>query len=288
MKTGGVQVRSQITKVLFASSFLLFINAATCFAQDKTDFKVGDSIYVNIHSGGCVKATVKGIDPKYYVHVEEGGYKGSDAFYNASRLGECKQTPPPENQNNDKPNTGQTVNTGDLKLGDRVDVYLSDNKEGKNRGTILEVNGSTYKVHYDGCSEKYDVSENSMFVRPAATIGTDNSEIKFFAGKWAMTTVGISSAAIAWGKSPGVQINGDGTFVWYQETGKPPVKGKWLPHAKIEGARFGTETQNGIIITDAKGAQWKMYRRKSARDDDDHITIRVMCSGETQMGTRLR
>jgi hypothetical protein len=71
MKTRGVQVRSQITKVLFASSFLLFINAATCFAQDKTDFKVGDSIYVNIHSGGCVKATVKGIDPKYYVHVEK-------------------------------------------------------------------------------------------------------------------------------------------------------------------------------------------------------------------------
>src|SRR6476620_11372276 len=82
MKTRGVQVRSQITKVLFASSFLLFFNAATCLAQDKIDFKVGDSIYVNIYSGGCVKATVKGIDPKYYVHVEEGGYKGSDTFYN--------------------------------------------------------------------------------------------------------------------------------------------------------------------------------------------------------------
>jgi hypothetical protein len=47
-----------------------------------------------------------------------------------------------------------------------------------------------------------------------------------------MTTVGLSSAAIAWGKSPGIQINGDGTYVWYQENGKPPVKGKWLPPLK--------------------------------------------------------
>lgn len=286
-------MRSQISRVLFASGFLLFFNAATCFAQDKTNFKLGETIYVNIYNAGCVKATVKGIDPKYYVHVEEGMYKGSDSFYNAARLTECKQTPLQDNQSNDKPNTTDTVitantdNTGNLKVGDRVDVYLSDNKEGKNRGTILEVNGGQYKVHYDGCSKKYDV-ENSMFVRPAATIAADNAEIKFFAGKWAMTTVGISSGAIAWGKSPGIQINGEGTFVWYQENAKPPVKGKWLPHAKIEGARFGTETQNGIIITDANGAQWKMYRRKSTRDDDDHITIQLMCSGETQMGTRLR
>ena len=281
-------MRTQITKLLFASSFLLFFNAATCFAQDKIDFKVGNTIYVNVNSGGCVKATVKGIEPKYYVHVEEGMYKGSDTFYNANRLGECKQTPPQNNQKNDKPNIVQTVNADNLKVGDRVDVYLSDNKEGKNRGTILEVNGSQYKIHYDGCSEKYNVAANSMFVRPAATIAADNAEIKFFVGKWGMTTVGLSSAAIAWGKSPGIQINGDGTYVWYQENGKLPVRGKWLPHAKIEGARFGTETQNGIIITDANRAQWKMYRRKSTRDDDDHITIQLMCSGETQMGSRVR
>src|SRR3954453_18300535 len=120
MKTGGVQVRPQITKVLFASSFLLFFNAATCFAQDKINFKVGDTIYVNIYNGGCVKATVKGIDPKYYVHVEEGMYKGTDTFYNASRSGECKQTPPQANQNKNEPNAGQPVNTGDLRIGDRV------------------------------------------------------------------------------------------------------------------------------------------------------------------------
>src|SRR4051812_29707179 len=176
MNTGGIQVRSQIMKVLIASGFLLFFSAATCFAQDKIDRKVGETVYVNIYNGGCVKATIKGIDPKYYVHVEEGMYKGSDTFYKASRLGECKQTPLQDNQNNDRPNTAETVNTGKLKIGDRVDVYLSDDKEGKNRGTILEVNGSQYKIHYDGCSEKYDVEENSMFVRPAATIAADNAE----------------------------------------------------------------------------------------------------------------
>jgi hypothetical protein len=67
-----------------------------------------------------------------------------------------------------------------------------------------------------------------------------------------------------------------------------PFKGKWSPHAKIVGTRNGTETENGIIIKDAKGAEWKMYRRKSTLDNDDHITIRLMCSGETQMGTRTR
>jgi hypothetical protein len=103
-----------------------------------------------------------------------------------------------------------------------------------------------------------------------------------------MTTVGISSTAIAWGKSPGIQINGDGTYLWFQSGGKPPVTGKWSPHAKIEGARYGTETENGIIIKDTTGAEWKMYRRKSTLDNDDHITIRLLCVGRTQMGTRTR
>ena len=103
-----------------------------------------------------------------------------------------------------------------------------------------------------------------------------------------MTTVGVSSAAIAWSKSPGIQINSDGTYIWYQDGGKPPVRGKWLTHAKIVGTREGTETENGIIIKDAMGAQWKMYRRKSTLDNDDHITIRSMCESQTEMGTRAK
>ncbi|HVE55331.1 MAG TPA: hypothetical protein VNB22_00780 [Pyrinomonadaceae bacterium] len=289
-------MKFNVTFIFFAVG-LLFGGAIISFAQDKTDFKVGDTIYVNAFSGGCVKATVRQTDPKYSVHIEEGTYKDRDTFYNADRLGECRQAAPQNNQtqgnqNTDKPDDNRTPNGGNFKTGMRVDVYLSDNKEGKNRGTIIEINGSQYKVHYDGCSEKYDVWENSMFVRPAATISADNAEIKFLVGKWSMTSVAVNGNAsgtiAAWGKSPGIQINADGTYVWYQDGGRPPVKGKWTTHAKIEGARYGTETENGIIIKDAKGAQWKMYRRKSTIDNFDHINIRSMCESLTQMGTRVK
>lgn len=290
-------MKSKIAFIPFASA-LLFSAALASFAQDKTDLKVGDTIYVNAFYAGCVKAKVTQTDPKYSVRIEEGTYKDRETFYNANRVGECKQAAQQqnnqaqENQNADKTDTNQPPNGGNLKVGDRVDVYLSDNKEGKNRGTIVEANGSQYKVHYDGCNEKSDVWENATFVRPAATISADNAQIKFLVGKWSMTSVAVNSDAsgtiAAWGKSSGIQINADGTYVWYQDGGKPPVKGKWTTHAKIEGARYGTETENGIIIKDAKGTQWKVYRRKSTIDNADHITIRSMCESLTQMGTRVK
>lgn len=283
----------ELTKFLFASLLLLSVGALSAFAQDKTDFKVGETIYVNAFSGGCVKATVTQTNPRYSVHILEGSYKDKDTFYSEGRIRECPQTAPQDKRKSDIQAPAEAANpptqkSGDLKVGTLVDVYLSGGQQGKNRGTIIETNGSQYKVHYDGCTEKDDVWENSSLVRPAAVISADNAAIKFFTGKWLMTTVGLSSAAIAWSKSPGIQINSDGTYIWYQDGGKTPVRGKWLPHAKIEGAREGTETENGIIIKDAKGAPWKMYRRKSTLDNDDHITIRLMCWGETKMGTRAQ
>lgn len=276
-------------------SAILIIIGTTFSVFGQTDFKVGDTVYVNAFYAGCVKATVKGVDPKYSVHLEEGGYKDRDTFYNAGRMGECPQkAPEPKNKQANNPPTNvqqpinEPLNNADLKVGDHVDVYLTGGKEGKNRGTIIEVNGNQYKVRYDGCAEKDDVWENSTLAHPAATISNNDAQIKFLIGKWTMTTVGISDAAIAWGKSPGIQINADGTYIWYQDGGKPPVKGKWRTHAKIEGARFGTETENGILIYDANGSGWKMYRRKSTLDNADHITIRMMCQGTTKMGSRAK
>lgn len=287
----------QINRRLFSLSAIAFIvfaaGASSSVAQD--NFKVGDTIFVNAFYGGCVKARVTQTDPKYSVHIEEGTYKDRDAFYSAARLNECRQQAPQQNdrtqgdQNKSETNDDRQSKptNGDFKVGDRVDVYLSDNKEGKNRGTIIEANGSQYKVHYDGCSEKYDVWENAMFVRQAAFISAENAEIKFLAGKWKMNSVGLTDSTVSWGKAGDIQIDGDGSYVWYQDAGKPPVKGKWTTHAKIEGARNGTETENGIMIKDAKGTQWKMYRRKSTIDNKDHITIRSMCESLTQMGTRI-
>lgn len=276
--------------------FVFLTGNVFCQAQ----FKVGDTIYVNAFYAGCVKAKGTGTDPKYSVRIEEGQYKDRETFYNANRVGDCNQGAPQDNQpqgnqnqNGDEPANDQPApHSGNLKVGDRVDVYLSGNIEGKNRGTIVETRDSQYKIHYDGCKQRDDVWENISFVRPAATISSGDPAIRFLVGKWSMTSVGVNSDALgttaAWGRAPGIQINGDGTYTWYQGGGKAPVKGIWTTHAKIEGARFGTETENGIIIKDAVGTQWKMYRRKSTIDNGDHVTIRSMCESLTQMGTRIR
>lgn len=289
----------QFANLLRASCLFLLVGASVSFGQDKTDFKVGDTIYVNAFSAGCVKATVTQTDPKYSVHILEGSYKGRDTFYSVNRISECPQRSRQDKQTLDEAdNKPPMQQQGSLKAGDRVDVYLSGNQEGKNRGTILEINGSQYKVHYDGCSEKDDVWENAALVHPAASISVDAPEIKFLTGQWAMFTSSYPTTVVrgnnvyreygTGAKSPPLQINSDGTYIWYFDYGKPPVKGSWLPHAKIEGARLGTETVNGVIIKDTKGGAWKVSRRKSTMDNEDHITARTMCSGETIMGTRIR
>jgi hypothetical protein len=268
---------------------LASVCTSTVFGQDKV-YKVGDTVYVNAFYGGCVRATVLVTDPAYEVRIHEGTYKDRNIFYNANRIGECKQTPAQNNQNNQnnaEPDNEPVENTGSLKAGDRVDVYNSD-KTGINRGTIVDVEGSQYTIRYDGCDEEKTVAVNQMFVRPAATAASDHADIKYLIGKWAMSSVGISDWQVAWGKAPGIQINSDGSYVWYQDGGKPPVKGKWSPHAKIETARYGSERHNGIIIKDAKGAQWKMYKVKSLRDEQDRVNIFQMCQAITQTGTRIR
>lgn len=287
--------------VIFAFSTIIYTFSAIDVKaqQGEKIFKVGDTIYVNAYYGGCVKAKVLQTEPAYYVHIEEGMYKDKDTFYNSSRMKECKQTPPPqqdnqgaaqENRNNDGQQQQQpTPNGGNLQVGDRVDVYLSDNKETKDRGTIVEIDGSQYKVRYDGCGENKDAWENQMFVRPAATVSAADAEIKYLIGKWSMISVGIGSGGYwAWGKAPGIQINADGTYIWYQDGGKPPVKGKWTTHARFEGARYGFNTKHGIVIKDAKGGEWKMTRVKSLRDDTDRITITLLCQGLMQDGSRVQ
>lgn len=285
---------------------VLTILCATFSAFGQAAYNVGDTIYVNAYYAGCVKATVKQTDPKYYVHIEEGNYKDKDVFYSAGRVSECpqkaaepKNNQPTENQAEAAvPKQEQSQNDGDLEVGDRIDVYLSGNEEGKNRGTIVEISGGQIKVHYDGCSEKSDVWENAALARPEASISADAPEIKFLVGKWLMFTPSYPTTVVrgndiyreygTGAKTPPLVINADGAYVWYFDYGKPPVKGKWMTHAKIEGARYGTETENGIIIEDPQGGEWKVYRRKSTLDNEDHITIRTMCSGQTIMGTRIR
>jgi hypothetical protein len=293
-----------------AFAILVSVTAASSSAQDN-GFKVGQTIYVNPFYSGCVKATVTGADPKYSVHILEGAYKDKDTFYSSGRISECPQAPqqaaeqvPQQAPQQAAPRPAQTTpnrpagNAGGLKVGDRVDVYLSGNQEGKNRGTIVDVNGGQYKVHYDGCQVRDDTWENSTLVHPAATIAANSPDITFLTGKWVMFTPSYPTTVIRGndvyreygmgGKAPPLQINGDGSYVWYYNYGKAPVTGRWTSHAKIEGARFGTETENGVIIKDPAGGLWKVYRRKSTSDNEDHITARTMCSAQTIIGTRIR
>lgn len=179
-----------------------------------------------------------------------------------------------------------------LALSSRVDTYYADGSPHA-RGTVIEVlaNGS-YKVHEDGCNDKRDEVLDWSQVKPAAVLSAADPDISFLVGKWAMfvysypnTTVKGNDIYREYGtgaKAPPLQINANGSYVWYDEFNKPPVKGNWIADSKIEGLAMGTAKINGIIIKDSRGTLWKIYK-----DRENHIEARVLCSGLTQGGTRI-
>lgn len=280
--------------ILISISCLLFAGNLHSFAQERADYKVNDTVEVHsfMFDQPWTKAQILQVggncsnpDKPYLVHFI-GKEPGLDRCFGANEIRPLADTPTATNQQVNT-NGNQAANTGKFKVGDRVD----DVQRGI-RGTVIEINGYNHKLHYDGCGEKFDVWADATEIRPETRISANNEDVRFLVGKWSMTSVAVNSDSwgtiAAWGKAPGLQINSDGTYIWYQGEGKDPIKGKWTPHAKIEGARTGTEVENGIIIKDAKDTEWKVYRRKSTLDNDDHITIRLMCTGMTEMGTRVR
>lgn len=191
----------------------------------------------------------------------------------------------PANQNNPQP-----VGNGRFRVGHRVDVI------GKRRGTIIEAANGRYKIHYDGCEAHWDDWRDRADVRPEATISANAPEIKFLVGKWVMFTPSYPNTVVRGdnvyreygmgAKAPPLQINSNGTYVWYFDYGKPPVKGKWRTDARVEGEKYTTAAEVGIVIKDPNGGEWKVFRRESTRDKEDHITAQTMCSGQTVIGTR--
>ena len=175
----------------------------------------------------------------------------------------------------------------------RVDVYY-DGGSPHARATVIEIKGGgRYKVRYDGCKAYRDEEVDWSQLKPAAYISSNDPSISPVFGKWAMFVYSYPNTVVKGndlyreygpgGKAPPLLINANGNFVWYDEYNKPPVKGTWTPHAKIEGLTTGTEAINGIIIYDSRGNYWKVYK-----DRADHIEARLMCSGETEGGTRIR
>lgn len=283
------------------ASVMLIACASISIAQDQPQFKVGDKVEVRNMTSEWVRATVlavvdwrsSGYGFAYRIHVDDPKAPNSEwnAMANTVRALEKPQNDTPKD-NQPVGDNRKTANVGAWKVGDLVDVFYDEGLYGKNkgkgRGTIIEVGDGKYKVHYTGCAAYWDEWVDRTLIRPAATISTDAPEIKFLIGKWSMTTVGISRAAIAWGKSNDIQINGDGSYIWYQSGGKPSVKGKWIADAKVEGAKDGTAKIDGILVKDAPGQEWKLYRRVVKPDNLDKVTIHQMCEGITDIGTRIR
>ena len=185
-----------------------------------------------------------------------------------------------------KPNFIFTVNS-------RVDAYYTTGGP-RGRATVIEIKpNGRYKVKYDGCKDYWDEEVDWSQLKPASVISSTDPDIKVLFGKWAMFVYSYPNTVIhgndvyreygTGAKAPPLLINPDGIFVWYDEFNKPPVKGKWITHAKIEGLVMGTEAVNGIIIYDSRGNYWKIYK-----DRTDHIEARLMCSGQTEGGTRIK
>lgn len=289
-------MKTEVMKIFFAV-VLLFVSASVSLAQDQPQWKVGDKIEVKNMSSEWVRATIIKIEDwrdagrgfAYRVEVED---PNAPNRYWAAAANTIRALPNQTvNKQADNKNVGgnpqPNADGGTFKVGDRVDVYYNE-KQGKNRGTIIEAKEGKFKVHYTGCKDYWDEWVDRLSVHSPATISADATEIKFLFGKWALTTVGISSDAIAWGKSGGVQINDDGSYVWYQDKGKAPVKGKWITDARVPGADNGTQNFDGVLIKDADGQDWKVFKWAVKNDTRDHVEVQLMCSGISDIGSRVR
>lgn len=178
-------------------------------------------------------------------------------------------------------------------LDSRVDVYYPGG-DPRGRATVIEVKGNgRYKVHYDGCSEgAWDEDVDWSQLKFARYLASNHPDITGLLGKWAMfvysypnTVTNGNNIYRQYGtgnKAPPLQINANGTYVWYDVFNKPPVKGTWSTHSKIEGLTVGTESVNGIVLEDSYGIYWKVYE-----DMDNHIIARKFCSGQTVGGSRI-
>ena len=189
------------------------------------------------------------------------------------------------------------VNTvGRFGIGDRVDVYSENNRDKGARGTIIADSGNSYTIHYDGCEAYKDAVVDRSELHPAATISNTDPEIRFLMGSWKMFTSSYPNTVVhgttvyreygTGAKAPPLSIKPDGTYIWYDQFNKPPVKGTWRADAKVEGAKFWAAFADGVVIKDSDGTEWKVYRWRL--DNQDRITVKTLCSGLTVDGTRVR
>ncbi len=261
-----------------------------CLAQ--VQWKVGDKVEIPNLSKEWKPGTIIGVlneDGKTFFRVQLDDANAPNVYFNHTLAGDIrsrggeKAGPTAIGQ----PQTGGVVAVGgSFKVGDRVDTFYDENR-GHNRGTIIEVGDRKYKVHYTGCTKTFDEWVDASLVRTPATISAAAPEIKFLFGRWRLTEVAVGGNFVAWGKAPGLQINADGSYIWYQGAGKQPVKGTWATDAKVPKLNEGTPKFDGVIVKDEVGQEWKAFRWVVKGDTKDHIEIDRMCLGISQVGNRF-
>ena len=279
-------------------SVVLLAGASMSFTQYRPPWRVGDKVETyNTSTRHWERATIIRIDESrsdgrgfwYTVRLDnpQAGNPQWTTTPDRIRAAESRSADTPTNS---RPGANSSRAATALRVGERVDVFYNQ-KQGKNRGTIIEVGEGKYKLHYNGCTPGSDEWVDRLSVRPPATISANAPEIKFLIGKWSMFAADSPATGgdnVTGAKAPPLQIKADGTYIWYFSPGKPPVKGRWTTDAKVEGAETGTQAEVGIIINDPTGQDWKVYRWIVSFDNEDRVTAHRMCSDVTGVGTRIR
>jgi hypothetical protein len=184
-----------------------------------------------------------------------------------------------------------SANAPSYTVNERVDAYYADGQPHGRAIVIANAGNGKYKIRYEGC-DREEVLDWSQ-LKPASELSASNADVTAVFGKWAMFVYGYPTTVIKGNdvyreysmgaKAPPLLINANGTYVWYDEYNKPPVKGKWYTDSYVPGMHMGTESVNGIILLDSHGTYWKVHK-----DNPNHIEARTLCSGMTQGGTLIR
>ena len=276
---------------LFACA-ILFVSVS--MAQETPQWKVGDRIEILNLSKEWVPGTIIGTvdwNGKLLYRVKLDDDNAPNVYFNhtpptdiRSRGGQAAAPVNGAPGGNDE--QGAPAG-GAFKVGDQVDTFY-DPQHGHNRGTVIQMGDRKYKVHYTGCEPAFDEWVDASLVQAPATISSGAPQITYLFGRWRTTTVAVGGNYAVWGHSPGIEIKGDGTYTWKQYAGKPPVTGRWITDAKVPKQNEGTPKFDGLIVKDENGEPWKAFKWAVGNDNIDRIEIDKMCSGLSDVGSRVR
>jgi hypothetical protein len=279
---------SRVTPVLCALTVLALV--ATVPAGGQTGppkYSVGQRVEAkNSFTDGWQAGTVTQVDDerpthgnlKYLVHLDRPANDGEDdwSFFEYEVRPLQAFTP--------------------FKVGTRVDVYYSPGN-GKGRGKVIAApdESGRYLIHYDGCGKHFDERVDHTLVLKAKHLSRSSRAVHFLEGKWAMFTPSYPTTVVkddgiyreygTGAKAPPLTIKANGRYVWYYDYGHRPVRGRWKTDAKLPNA-IGTYKLDGIVIKDSHGDPWKIYKR-STGDHKAHMTAQRVCSGLTEIGTKV-